>query len=554
VSSDVKGAYRYNNSFIVASGEGMYVEGSVNFPPETRADQSPLTKRDGFYHTAFGPCVANNGEVYAANNHNMKQAFKARLAKCRQPEILGYEEWMRQNQRDYISTNSAFVQHLRDLYAFSCDTYTSMVQEAMEHHADPHPKREERIAAFLDSMDQNVFDRDCWFLDKKGTIYQFKKGETAKPKKAGRLVGNLGCPASLQGFRLTSYLKYAMAEIEVRLNGGTARFVPKPGAAALESCMAQLIEPDGRFFFAYHSDDACLTIRTKSGKLIRVNLDISSCDASHTDAIFEMLIEITPDRCKDDMRRLVKQCELGLEIRDLVDKKNRIHLTPRSARLYSGSTLTTLINNIASLSICHSIVNSEIECVEDIVAAAARAGYIVTCEDCSDIHKIQFLKHSPVYDTTGRLRAMMNPGVLFRLMGTCKGDLPGSRHESLRLRGERFQAGLLQGAYPRVSAPFIDRLKQNVAHAVPCKRSNEIVAKEMLYRTDAHAEAYSVTSSEMWERYSLTPLQICELEEGLGSCKYGDHYRSSATEEVLLLDYGLGNRKMPETDHHTPEW
>ena len=306
----------------------MYEDGVIKFPEVTL--DTPLVKRDGFYHTAFGPCVAHNGDVYAANNHNMAQAFKARLAKCRLPEILGYEELMQQNQQDFIRGSGGFVEQLRSLYEFSCDDYTNMIEEAMDHHADPHMKRDERIAAFLDCLDENIFNKDCWFMDKRGIVYQFKKAEIAKPEKAGRVVGNLGCAASLQGFRLTQYMKYAMAENVVETGGGKALFVPKPGAEALESCMSQLIEPEGRFFFAYHSDDSCLAIRKSNGEILRANIDISSCDASHTQELFEALYAITPDRGKKDMRCLIKQCQASFEIRDLFDKRNKIKLKPET--------------------------------------------------------------------------------------------------------------------------------------------------------------------------------------------------------------------------------
>lgn len=538
VDSAVNVPYRYNDSFTALRGGEYFRDGVLQFPASD--ENRPGAYKDGSYHTHFGPCIAHSGVVYACNNHNVSQAFP-RLTKCREPEIDGFEEWMQANQRSFITSHSRFASKLKRLYQRGLDDFTSMVDECIEHHADPHVKRAERVAAMRDLHEQNkLFDR-LWYMDGKETEYKFKKFEFAKPGKPGRMIGNLHCPASLQGFRLTNLMKYAFAENPVSTIGGVMEFVPVPSARELERVFAQLETPTGRFYMSYFSDDACLVLRTRSGKLLRCNLDISSCDASHTQALFDLLVEITPDRFREDMLRLVEQCQTPIKIYDQSDHKRYVKLRPKHARLYSGSTLTTLINNLANILIGRAIAESEIDSYEDIVKAARRVGYVVTCEPCDDIRKLQFLKHSPVYDTTGRLRALLNMGVLFRLTGTCKGDLPGTRSEGLRARAEKFQAALLQGAYPRVSMPLVDRLKRNVSHVKPTAKQTAVVSKELLFKVDPRDdERYSVTPEEVWRRYDLTPLETIELEEGFASCGYGDHFQSTGAAKVLALDYKLG--------------
>lgn len=538
VDSAVNVPYRYNDSFQTLRGGEYFVNGVLRFPASDEA--RPGAYKDGSYHTHFGPCIAHSGVVYACNNHNVAQAFP-RLTKCREPEIEGFEEWMQANQTSFIAGHGKFVSKLRTLYQRGLDNFTSMVDECIEHHADPHIKRAERVAAMRDLYEQNrLFDR-LWYMDGKDTEYKFKKFEFAKPGKPGRMIGNLHCPASLQGFRLTNFMKYAFAENPVSTIGGVMEFIPVPSARELERVFAQLEAPTGRFYMSYFSDDACLALRTKSGKLLRCNLDISSCDASHTQALFDMLVEITPKRFKEDMRRLVEQCQTVIKIYDQSDHRRYVKLKPKHARLYSGSTLTTLINNLANILIGRAIAESEINEYADIVTAARRVGYVVTCEPCEDIRKLQFLKHSPVRDTTGRLRALLNMGVLFRLTGTCKGDLPGTTREGIQARAEKFQAALLQGAYPRVSMPLVDRLKRNVAHAKPTARQQAVVERELLFKVDPKDdERYTVSSEEVWSRYDLTPFEIVELEEGFAACGFGDHFQSTGAEKVLKRDYGLG--------------
>lgn len=488
--------------------------------------------------------------TYGKSNHNVSQAFASRLAKSREPEINGYEEMMQEMQADFIASHPCVRVTLADILSESLVTFTTMVDEMMEHYDDPHIKRGERIAAQRDIFEQNLIDEKLWYIDGKGTVFQFKTGETGKPKKAGRMTVSLGCPASLQGFRITSLLKYGMADTPILHLGGEISFCPKPGAVDLKMVFEKLLSPPDRYFFVYYSDDSCLAIRQDDGTILRCNVDISSCDASHTQALFDLMLSVTPAEHQDTMEKLIAQCKTEFQVRDVnKEAKNYVKLRPLFARLYSGSTLTTLINNLANILIAYSIAESNVRTFEDVVKAAARVGYIVTCQECSDIHQIQFLKHSPVYDTTGELRALLNPGVFFRLSGVCKGDLPGRKSETLRERGRRFQAGLIQGVYPRVRAPFIDTIKGVFADAKPCKRVESMVAEELRYKTDSDASAFTISSEEMWARYSLTPLEIGQLEMDLARCDFGEHYYSSATNKVLLLDYGLTGKTFPDAHH-----
>lgn len=546
VNSDLSGVvFRYNRCFSVIRGHEFFIDGVIVFPgvPESEVF---FIRKDGSYHTHFGPCVAHNGLVYGNCNHNVKEAF-SRLTKCREPELIGFETWMQQNQRAYIAANPDVEEALATIVRYALDDYTGMIEECLEHYDDPHLKKGERIQAVSDMVAQNLFEKDLWYLDKCGTDYKFKKFEIGKPgNKPGRMIGSLGCPASLQGFRLTNFLKYALADTDLEYLGGTMHFCPAPSSIALQDIFQNLIDPPGRFYFAYFSDDSCMSIRTKDGRLLRCNLDISSCDASHTGALFDLMIRTTPDSARDDMRRLVAQCKTPIKIKDLANRKNMVILQPDEPRLYSGSTLTTYTNNTASILIASSVAQAEINSYEDIVLAARRVGYIVTIDACDDAHKLQFLKHSPVYDTTGTLRALLNPGVLFRLMGTCKGDLPGKSTEPFENRANRFQAGLLQGAYPRVHSPLIDALKASVAAHKPCVRTLQVIASELAQKVDATGDVFTVTPAEMWARYDLTPMEIGEIECDLARCKFGDHYQSGATDKVLKKDYGLSGKGFPD--------
>jgi hypothetical protein len=361
------------------------------------------------------------------------------------------------------------------------------------------------------------------------------------------MIGDLGCPASLQGFRITNATKTAMFEEPLNIGGGRIEFCKVPTPSALVSVFEKLINPPGRFFFAYFSDDSCLSYRTKTGEVLRFNVDISSCDASHTSSLFDAYVNIHPPQYQKDARKLVQQCEQAITITNLFNKKEKVTLQPETARLYSGSTITTSINNLACQTIALAISQTDITCKQDVINAARTAGYIVTCDECTNWHFLQFLKHSPVTDTNGDLRALLNLGVLLRLSGSIKGDLPGSRNDSMKSRCDRQQASLLQGAYPNASFKLISRMKA-VAGGLFDEKNDVITRKALEYKVVSdNSDAFFVDDDEVYARYELTELEILQMNDEFGECGYGQFYASEATNKIYRADYGLSAQYLTAT-------
>jgi hypothetical protein len=461
---------------------------------------------------------------------------------------------MQQNQHDFILENQALLDALANIYEPDFDSYLNLLDEAEIHHDDPHEKKMLRIQAWEDILSLNLAGDHLWYLPKRGTVYKMKIFEIAKPGKVPRMIGDLGVHASLQGFRSTHYMKKAMANHVLRTGGGQIQFCPSPTPSALGTVFHNLIEPQERFYFSYFSDDSCLAVRPSKPEILAVqkvlwfNVDISSCDASHALSLFLRLKHLFPKALRDDVQVLIDQCTTEIEIFDLFNRKRSQKMTPFTPRLYSGSTLTTIINNLANLLIAISISKVEINSGEDVILAAAKAGYTVTCEACTDWRDLQFLKHSPVRAEDGIIRPLMNPGVLLRLSGTCKGDLPGTKKQSLESRALSFQASLLNGAYPHASFTLLRNLRSNAG--LPSARADRVVASMLEYKVahDAEYPSFSVSSEEVWRRYRLTALEIAELDHDFGSCTYADHFRSSGVEKVLKKDYGLGCAAMPDEE------
>lgn len=202
-------------------------------------------------------------------------------------------------------------------------------------------------------LESGDFGKRLWLKKLK---LKLKPDEWAKIKGYIRLIGDLGVSASLQGFRSTYYLKVAQSQCLFH-DEGHSQFVKAPTYKALLSVFQQLKNPRGRFFYAYFSDDSCLAIR-HNGVVYRFNIDISKCDASHSDALFHGYTRLAPERHQDDFKILIEQLQLPWEVRNPHDRKERLKFRTKRIRLASGSTITTTINNFAILLILKGILQA----------------------------------------------------------------------------------------------------------------------------------------------------------------------------------------------------
>jgi hypothetical protein len=328
--------------------------------------------------------------------------------------------------------------------------------------------------------------------------------------------------------------------------GGTIYFCATPSHAELKYVFDSLLNPPGRFFFVYFSDDSCLSMRMPDGSVMRGDIDISSCDGSHGRSVFEALTNLVTGNAHTTLKGLVKQCEAPIRVYDVDTTGNRyVQLRPHGPRLYSGSTLTTAINNLANVMIAVSIAEATITCPGDIQTAANAAGYIVTIEIAEIFEKLSFLKHSPVRDIHGEWQPVLNLGVLLRMSGVCKFDLPG--RGDLTARATAFQRALLQGAYPRSSFTLVDNMKRAVSGKDEKLDAAAIkaVAKMLQYKVDQSKllsevlPTHQFASADIFRRYDLQPWEWMELEETFGQASIGTYYASPAASKILTDDYGL---------------
>jgi len=315
-----------------------------------------------------------------------------------------------------------------------------------------------------------------------------------------------------------------------------AEFCALPEPENLTRIFGELLEPQTDYYLVYFSDDACLSVRTSEGVYV-YNLDIKWCDGSHGDSIFRAMVEITPTHMQADMEILVEQCTLPIEVRDVDDKemRRRVILKPRGPRLYSGSTVTTFINNVANMMIGLSILEAGAITPLEINRAATTVGYAVSVDLFEQPQDIQFLKHSPVYDVNGDLRAMLNIGVLLRASGACHGDLPGQGEVLTRAR--MFQNALITGMYPRCEFTLRSNMLRNTQE--PSQMVRDVVAQRLEYVVSDTGQRFEVESTELFRRYRLTASEVEEVEIGFGCLPVQWEANESGLEKILTKDYGL---------------
>jgi len=505
----------------------------VCFPkgPPPAVPESP----DGVYRTVFGPSVPHNGITYCKCNDCVKIAMR-RMTNCTdaKSDTALADDAVRAASQAHFTTDPALIEIIREHVRQGLDyrDYESATQSAIDHAGDVHPKRSVRLQALAELLTSGDIGDELWL---KSVWYKLKTTEIAKFGKYPRMIGDLGVAASLQGFFVTALLKHAQAQSSLQHPGITIQFVKSPEQSAMSAAFAELMDPSTPRFMVLFSDDSSISIRHADGSVTMYNMDIKSCDASHTPAIFQLLLDITPDDMKDEIRILIEQCKLPIRVIDVNDKSNVVLLSPSGPRLYSGSTLTTILNNLANFCIGLAIAKSGAQTEDEIKQAALSVGYGVSLELCETYHNLQFLKHSPCYDTAGQLRAVLNPGVMLRCIGSCHGDLPG--RGAVRPRAEAFQRGVLNGLYPRTHFTFCENLKAAVQNAT--------IDEKMQLFVDKHAchsggdESYTIADEELYRRYDLTPLEIAELNAMSVDAGFEVSLSSSGLDKILQADYGL---------------
>jgi hypothetical protein len=370
------------------------------------------------------------------------------------------------------------------------------------------------------------------------------KMEWAKfaPDKFGRNIIDLGIEASLLG-NPVNILKKAMSSAG---NGQGWRFVSSPTLDNLYDTFQFLRLAPFIINMVFFSDDSALAIRCSDG-IFRCNMDISSADASASWGVFYALIRATSGTPIEGMiRKCVEQCQSPFKVSNPYFR-HFLTLTPERPLLFSGSLLTTLVNNMGNLLIYSVLVdryNSDLTLAnapEYVKHCASLAGYKVTIEGVAsntDITKYQFLKTS--CDSNGT--PYLNLGVILRAIGSSDGCLlgKGTREELALARDQQIITGMRHSGDTRLLNTL--RSKFHVPY-VPDWYARDLNIRTGKYLVDEFFQETptirrDIIESDILSRYGITTTDMDELCSLIGGFDFGTSIDCTATRAIFTLDYG----------------
>jgi len=507
-------------------------------------------KEDGTYRTVFGPVFYHPGVVYESSDLSLGQAAR-RQTGVREPDIPGYHEWLSGNQFNYVTHGDKLKKLISELKTLVRDRvveladYGSLLKEYVEQ---PHEKRKERIEAYQENLDRLECDHDTFVKFIEGKV---KKDEVAKYGKYARLFVSLGPASILTGGFLVEYIKKAFVSFKPEC----CRFVPGPTRENLVSLFEEMASPKENVFMGYFSDDSVIALKCDDG-IFRAEVDFASCDCSHMAIMFILLEGLAGDdwRLKSRLRAMSKQCQTAMRLKSRCDLKELlVKLQPLFAVLYSGSTLTTILNNLAEIVLYSSIIeflgDHRIKIADGrrlVMDAANNCGYIVTCDPVEHMEQLTFLKYFPAMLPTG-VSPCMSLGVPLRTIGTCRGDLPGNKKESWQDRVDNWNAMLVAAFIDAGHNSVMMKLRSLYEDLPALKRQTKELmlvrlAKQMPYNEPLKALEF-IPDIHLALRYGCSVESVVETVELIGKSP-NLHIRTEFTDAVFRKDYGLVDLKL----------
>lgn len=502
----------------------------INFPEV----DTGLSKE---YRSVFGPHFTTRTQMAHCNNKGIRGAVR-RLTCVRKPEVPMLHERLRDNQ---------YSMHLRipDLlvkwivwYRSGLGFITAQKFDATTERNiwcdQPHPKRmlRQETRRLIDQNGRASMNARVKLVD-----YKCKTGELLPLGKYPRAIGDLTAPGSTA---LGYYMDWVKEQFEQPFVVGNAscRFIKTPESSVMAEVFRNLINPVG-LYFCFFSDDACISAQCTDGNFT-ANLDISACDGSNFDPVFNLLktaMRVDP-RYYNDIEDAFKQCKTKCVVKQVEGGKGKVFLKPNGYVLYSGSVLTTSINNMANTLIFMHIVSllqgrvvSKQELREIIVTAGEQAGYMLKIDECKRHGDIQFLKHSPAI-SGDKILPYLNLGVLMRGFGTIVGELPGKKKLGIDLRARIFNSDVIKSwkhaGNTSIKDAFSNKIVDKTFHYVP---------PESVWRSNSSFPDL-IPNEELCNRYQLTNVELEELIYLIKRSDVGMEISSHIIDKIMKKDYG----------------
>jgi len=320
----------------------------------------------------------------------------------------------------------ALVCSVMDKVEYNRVKNVNLVDLSMDYADEPHIKRLPRLMCIAEMCSLP------WLFDKPIKVVEGKvKWEWAKYLKVPRQFVSLGDKAILFYADLPRLFKQSMDKY-IYVGGGFIRFVKESSQETMDEFADHLYRfhsqqpsiygahssdagqrPD---YYAYlHSDDSHFTFKTVYKgvpSIISVDADIKKCDLSHGPGLFALLLYVIVHAGFDfvHVSGLFLQLMTNVMIRHPNPKVSHFAIFKLNCiMLFTGSVLTTLVNNIACLLILmafrvvtkDAIITDEDQLRLILSQAASLVGYEVSLDTITitvigeepDLTRMMFLKH-----------------------------------------------------------------------------------------------------------------------------------------------------------------
>lgn len=540
VDCNVTSLYQCNYRFDTHTVKDCAAFETLDFS-EFKFDNLDLSAKKLF----FGPHFVHKGVVYGHSSTNYELMMRRQFALRVEDRV--YDDWLRGNQ-ELVRLLPGFAEWFgivkeRVETLVPGDDIQTLLYEYVHR---PHPKRLIRIRAYESIRDSGRLEDYGAYCT--GVTYKLKIPEFGAPGKLPRVIGDFGPEGSILGGFILEYGKKAFVE-PILVNGLRLVFVPCPSTPALVQVFRELVHGQESCCY-FFSDDSCFAFTLPCGRRVMLNMDISKCDGSVGDPIFEVARELLSSPGMENIvDAVIAQCKLPCTLRD--PEYNKIlTVYPLHHNLSSGTVLTTFLDNIATSVIALSIhdllrdlpagsTDAEIEAL--IVTGASFAGFIVTSEICPTHHHLQFLKHSPCMAEDGLLYPVMNLGVALRALGQKDGTFSYKTFDEFSRKCEQHNSGVVKGFVHMGNHSLHDALKDRFDAP-----SSPIYKQHWTYELRNHEPVHipRIQDSELITRYTgnryVTSTQdFDDLISLIGFASLGDAISCEASRNILDRDYGL---------------
>lgn len=387
----------------------------------------------------------------------------------------------------------------------------------------------------------------------------FSKNGELLPAGKKRGVGNLGPFRTAYSAWVLVHLKHAM-EAPFVYGNYVIRFVATPRSEVLDDVFQFLMSPPlGKCHYVYFSDDCCFSMGCRDG-VFMANGDIKQCDGSHYDPLFDIVETLLgtlprhlgggPNEYATEVKYAMNQLAAPAVFRnkDKIPGHKRESATYyfNSRRLYSGSVLTTAVNNVANFCIAACMAkrapDPSVMLRKDVAEVyrlgAQDAGYLVKCVIAKQPEDLQFLKCTPAVDETGAYRSLMCLGVHLRGFGLIDGDLPsvyGNSKVPLSVRGGRYLRDIVVSR-ENWGDHFLHRAFKDMTRQYDIVSDNTL--REVMTTKFMGSAQVRFPIESLIKRYNCTADDLLELAELIKRANVGDIINHPSVSLLYEVDYG----------------